>query len=149
VLTAGLNELWRLTSSDHVLARYPRNFAPFLIRSEVLTVQQNVDALQRTLDVLRSFNPKIRMIVTVSPVPLNATVQANDKHVVEATVLSKSVLRVAVDEFARRNADRVTYFPAFETVMWCSKDPWEADTRHVRRETVGNVMRLFEEVFLV
>ena len=100
------------------------------------------------MNVLRSFNPEIRLIVTVSPVPLHATFQANDKHVIEATVLAKSVLRIAMDEFVRNNSDRVSYFPAFETVMWCSKDPWEQDARHVRRETVANVMRLFEEIFL-
>ena len=148
ILTAGLIEVWRLLSSDQVLARYPRNFAPHLIRHDVLTVSQNVEALERTLNVLRSFNPEIRLIVTVSPVPLHATFQANDKHVIEATVLAKSVLRIAMDEFVRNNSDRVSYFPAFETVMWCSKDPWEQDARHVRRETVANVMRLFEEIFL-
>lgn len=148
ILTAGLVEVWRLLSSDHVLARYPRNFAPYLLQHELLSVAQNIEALERTLAVLCRFNPKIKLIVTVSPVPLHATFQT-EKHVIEATVLAKAVLRIAVDEFVRNNSDRVSYFPAFETVTWCSEDAWEEDARHVRRETVGNVMRLFEEIFLV
>jgi hypothetical protein len=33
--------------------------------------------------------------------------------------------------------------------MWLTKNPWEADFRHVSAEAVGNVMRLFEKMLLV
>ena len=148
VLTVGLNEVWRLGSSDTILARFPRNLAPDLVRSEVLSVEQNVAALQGTLDLLRAFNPRFRMIVTVSPVPLYATFQGHEKHVVVATQQAKAILRVAVDLFAQRNPEFVTYFPAMETVVWCTQNPWTPDARHVSAEAVGNVMRLFETMFL-
>jgi hypothetical protein len=148
VLTIGINEIWRLAFSDQVLARYPRNFSPYLVRNEVLTVQQNVDALQGALDVLKRFNPGIQLIVTVSPVPLMATFQAHDKHVLEANQHAKSVLRVAVEEFVRRNPESATYFAAFETVIWATDERWAPDCRHVSPKAVSNVMRLFEEVFL-
>jgi hypothetical protein len=148
VLTVGLNEVWRLGSSDTILARFPRNLAPDLVRSEVLSVEQNVAALQGALDLLRAFNPRFRMIVTVSPVPLYATFQGHEKHVIVATQQAKAILRVAVDLFAQCNTEHVTYFPAMETVMWCTQNPWAADGRHVSAEAVGNVMRLFETMFL-
>lgn len=148
ILTVGLNEVWRLGSSDTILARFPRNMAPYLVRNEVLTVEQNVEALQGTLDVLRSFNPRFQMIVTVSPIPLYATFQGHEKHVVVATQDAKAILRVAVERFAAANPNHVSYFPAMETVIWCTKNPWDPDGRHVSREAVGNVMRLFEEMFL-
>jgi hypothetical protein len=148
ILTLGLIEVWRLAFTDAVLARYPRTMSPHLIRSEVLSVDQNLAALERMLAVLRMHNPGIRIIVTVSPVPLYATFQGHDKHVIVATQMAKSVLRVAIDQFATRNPDVVTYFPAFETVMWCTANPWQPDMRHVSKEAVVNVMRLFEEVFV-
>jgi hypothetical protein len=67
--------------------------------------------------------------------------------VVVASSLSKCTLRVAAEEFARRNSG-VTYFPAFETVMYCTENPWERDQRHVRRSTVARVMRLFHTMFV-
>jgi hypothetical protein len=148
ILTLGLIEVWRLNSSDAVIARYPRAMSPHLIRGEILTVDQNVSALEQALALLRAHNPTIRMIVTVSPIPLYATFQGTEKHVIVATQQAKSVLRVAVDQFAVRNPEAVTYFPAFETVMWCTKDPWQSDMRHVSQEAVDNVMRLFEKVFI-
>jgi hypothetical protein len=148
ILTVGLNEVWRLGFSDIILARYPRNLAPYIVRGEVLSVEQNVEALQGGLDVLRSFNPRIQLIVTVSPIPLYASFQGHEKHVVVATSEAKATLRVAVERFAASNRGCVTYFPAMETVLWCTKNPWDPDLRHVSREAVGNVMRLFEEVYL-
>ena len=149
VLTLGLIEIWRLASDDTVLARYPRQMELSLVRREVLSVQQNVEALERALAVLIEHNPAIKMIVTVSPVPLYATFQGDEKHVVVATQNAKSILNVAVHEFAHKHPDRVVYFPAFETVTWCTENPWDDDRRHVSREAVANVMRLFEEMLVV
>ena len=148
VLTLGLIEIWRLAFSDDVLARYPWKAAPELIRSEMLTIQDNVAILNQALKTLKSFNPGLRLIVTVSPVPLYATFQAAQKHVVEATQLSKSVLRIALEQFVAENPDDVSYFPAFETVMWCTENRWSEDMRHVSDEAVGNVMRLFERIYI-
>jgi hypothetical protein len=147
VLTLGLIEVWQLAFDDNVLARYPWRMAPELIRSRILSVQENVEILNRTLSVLKSVNPGIRMIVTVSPVPLYATFQATTKHVVSATQQAKSVLRVALEEFATQNVNCVSYFPAFETVMWCTENRWKADMRHVSDEAVANVMRLFDRMY--
>jgi hypothetical protein len=149
VLTIGLNEVWWLGNTDTILARFPRKLASFLVRNEVLTVEQNVNALQRALDVVRSFNPDVRFIVTVSPVPLYATFQGDKMHVIAATAQAKAILRTAIETFADRNPDIVSYFPAMETVLWCTRNPWDGDGRHVSKEAVSNVMRLFEEVYLV
>lgn len=147
VLTLGVNEVWRLESDGSVLARVPWGVGSSLVRPEVLSVEQNVAELQSMLDTWRSHNPNIRIIVTVSPVPLTATFRGDEQHVITATCQSKSVLRVAADRFAAAN-DGVDYFPSFETVMYCSGDPWRPDFRHVTRPTVSRVMRLFDTMFV-
>jgi hypothetical protein len=147
VMTLGMNEVWFLKSDNTALARAPWGIASSLVEGRVLTVEQNVYELQRMLDIWRSYNPKIKLIVTTSPVPLHATFRGSDYHVVTANAHSKSTLRLAAQEFAERNKD-VFYFPAYETVIYCTKNPWEDDQRHVSQEAVKNVMGLFGEMFV-
>ncbi|MGA0532896.1 GSCFA domain-containing protein [Hansschlegelia sp. KR7-227] len=71
-------------------------------------------ALTQSIQGLRKLNPKIKVILTVSPVPLTAT--ASGRHVLAATMLSKSVLRAVADEVSNRMPN-VDYFPSFELVF--------------------------------
>ncbi|MDB5102374.1 MAG: hypothetical protein JWP91_63 [Fibrobacteres bacterium] len=147
VMTLGMNEVWYLKSENAALARAPWGIASSLVESRVLTVEENVYELQRMLDLWRSYNPEIKLIVTTSPVPLHATFRGSDYHVITANAHSKSTLRLAAQEFAERNKD-VFYFPAYETVLYGTKNPWEEDQRHVSQEAVRNVMSLFGEMFV-
>lgn len=70
-----------------------------------------VDDLNWILDFLKSHNPDIRMLLTVSPVPLVAS--ASGQHVLPATVYSKSVLRAVAGHMYSEHA-QVDYFPSFE-----------------------------------
>jgi len=148
IMTVGLTEVWRLAYDNSVLARFPRSSASHLVYKQVLSVEENINELQRMLDILRVHNPGIKIIITVSPVPLYATFRAEESHVVTATYYSKSVLRAAVQEFVDRNPGVVFYFPAFEVVTYCAPKPWDEDCRHVTREAVSQVMELFEKTFL-
>jgi hypothetical protein len=92
--------------------------------------------------MLRDANPKIKVILTVSPVPLTAT--ASGDHVLIATMRSKSILR-AVAADAVSSSDFVDYFPSFEIV---SSFPYgrifyEANLRSVKPDGVAHVMNLF------
>ena len=147
VMTLGLNEVWTLRADGSVFARNPWKVAAALVERKVLTVEENVQELQRMLDVWRAHNPGLKLILTVSPIPMLATFRGHDTHVVAATGHAKATLRVAAEEFARRNRD-VHYFPAFETVMYCTERPWEPDQRHVTRAAVAKVMRLFDRTFV-
>jgi hypothetical protein len=148
VITLGMNEVWRLKADGSALSRAPWNLAPYLVERQVLTPEQNVAELERMLAVWRSFNPDLRLIVTVSPVPLHATFRGDDHHVIAANAHSKSVLRVAAESFCERNRGIVHYFPSYETVMHCVRDPWDADQRHVSPAAVSRVMALFEVMFV-
>ncbi|MBS7788970.1 GSCFA domain-containing protein [Roseococcus sp. SDR] len=91
---------------------------------------------------LRRVNPRARVILTVSPVPLKAT--AEDRHVLQSTVYSKSVLRVAAQEIADSHAD-VAYFPSYEIITGAYNRGayFGPDLREVEEAGVEHVMRLF------
>ncbi|MBE8985966.1 GSCFA domain-containing protein [Nostoc sp. LEGE 12450] len=147
VITLGMNEVWTLTSDGSVFSRCPWGFAASLVCKKVLTVEENISELQKMLDIWRIYNPDIKIILSVSPVPLHATFRGDTFHVIAANCHSKSILRIAAEEFASRNKN-VFYLPAYETVLYCTKNPWTEDQRHVSREAVENVMQLFDKMFV-
>lgn len=91
---------------------------------------------------LRAINPTARLIFTVSPVPLAATMSGN--HVLAATTYSKSVLRAAAQEIAEDH-DGVFYFPSYEIIMGvpAAARYFAEDMRNVTEEGVAHVMSVF------
>lgn len=146
IITLGLNEVWYFRPDGSVFSRSPWRTAPSLVEHCTLTVQQNVDMLQRMLEILRQHNPKLKLIVTLSPVPLHATFLGDSKHVVEANCHSKAILRVAAEEFTQRN-EEVYYFPSYELITSCLESPWDEDQRHVAPSAVARVMEMFHAMF--
>ncbi|RUO45161.1 GSCFA domain-containing protein [Idiomarina aquatica] len=71
------------------------------------------DNLLSAIAVMRKMNPKLRFILTVSPVPLTAT--ASGKHVLTATMHSKSLLR-AVAATVSETKHYIDYFPSYEII---------------------------------
>jgi hypothetical protein len=147
IITLGLNEVWRFKMDGSVFSRSPWRIAPSFVEHLTLTVEENVAELQIMLDVLRQFNPGVKVIVSLSPVPLHATFLHEKYHVVEANMHSKAVLRVAAQEFIERN-DEVYYLPSFELITCGIKEPWQEDQRHVNPNAVGRVMEMFREMFV-
>ncbi len=148
IVTLGLNECWRLLHDGTALSRNPRGLSSYLTaRPHVLSVEENVADIRRFAEIVRAHNPDFQLIVSVSPIPFMATTRAVDTHVVAANTHSKSVLRVAAEEICRADP-QAHYFPSYELVTACLNDPWDADLRHVTRETVGEVMDLFDAMFV-
>jgi GSCFA family len=98
--------------------------------------------LRALIAELREINPDLRVILTVSPVPLVAT--AGEKHVLAATAYSKAVLRVAAEE-SSNSVPAVIYFPAYELVTGpqAPSDYFEHDLRNVSKSAVDAVMAAF------
>lgn len=117
IFTLGLTECWADRDSGRVFPTCPgvvagsfdpaRHVFVNLRHAEVLA------DLEAARNMLQGLNAGMRMILTVSPVPLTAT--AAGGHVLAATARSKAVLRAAADEFAATHAD-VDYFPSYEIV---------------------------------
>ena len=104
------------------------------------SVNEVVEDMLSAFSIIKSWNPDARFILTVSPVPLVAT--ATIEHVITATILSKSILRVAASEVCKAMSE-VKYFPAYEIVTGpqAPKNSFEENRRDVSAISIENVMR--------
>lgn len=146
VFTLGLTECW-ISALDG--AAYPvapgtagGTYDPKRHRFVNFTMKEVVSDMNQFLAKLALVNPKARVILTVSPVPLVAT--AADRHVLVSTVYSKSVLRVAAEELEREHA-HVQYFPSYEIITGphAQGQYFGPDRRSVTEAGVNHVMKIF------
>lgn len=147
VFTLGLTECWtsRLDGAAYPLAPGVAGGA-YVSEKHVfvnLGVGEVVADLKLFLQKLKLVNPKARVILTVSPVPLMATAE-RDTHVLAATTYSKSVLRVAAQEIVNSH-DNVYYFPSYEIItgQHVGNGYYAEDRRGVVEQGVDHVMRIF------
>jgi len=105
MLTLGLAESWYDNKTDLHLNRFPGMTAvkanPDRFSLHVLDYDEILAAMNRTYAVLAKHNPSFKMLVTVSPVPLDRTFRTDD--ILAANCYSKSVQRAAVEAFVKAN----------------------------------------------
>jgi hypothetical protein len=146
VFTLGLTECWASAEDGCVYPVCPGTLAgQFDAAKHILlnlTVEQTVADMRAFIAELRAINPRARLILTVSPVPLVAT--ALDRHVLVSTTYSKSVLRVAAEMLAESDP-AIAYFPSYEVILSPAARGayFAADLRSVTEAGVDHVMRLF------
>ena len=89
----------------------------------------------------------MRVLLTVSPVPLVATYEP--RHVLVSTTYSKSVLRVAA-QAALDQLPYVDYFPSYEIISTAStsRNYYRDDLREVTDMGVAHAMRCFTHHFI-
>ena len=146
VFTLGLTESWRSADQSYEYAICPGTVAgEFDPEAHVFVneIYPNIaKALRQALTIMHGMNPKLRVLLTVSPVPLTAT--ATHAHVLVATTYSKSVLRAVAGDVAANSA-LVDYFPSYEIIV---APPFEGkffakNKRSVLSEGVDHVMSQF------
>ena len=108
VFTLGTNHVYveRATGEivDNCQKRPQREF-----EERELTVEECADALSEAITLLRQANPKVNVIITVSPIRYA-------KYGYHGSQLSKAVLLLATDKVTKEEGERVYYFPAYEIV---------------------------------
>jgi hypothetical protein len=150
IFTLGLTESWRNTVLNFT---YP--VCPGTIRGEydsnkhkfhnLSYAEVKVD-LENIISVLKIVNPNIKIILTVSPVPLVATY--SKQNVLLASSYSKSILRAVCGELDN-DYENVQYFPSFEIVNHiCSFGQYLGeDLRDISQRGVKHVMDIFFSTF--
>jgi len=117
VFTLGLTEGWENAETGQPYAMCPGTvagaFDPGRHRFRQYRSDEIRAALEQAVKLMRRVNPGLRVLLTVSPVPLTAT--ASGQHVLVATMHSKAVLRMVAGEMAAED-DGVDYFPSYEIV---------------------------------
>lgn len=150
VFTLGLTESWRDKRDGSIYPVAPGCGAGIFEKKDYefhnLSTSEVINDLNTFLRKLFRVNRKVKVILTVSPVPLIATMSGD--HVLAANTYSKSVLRAAAGEVANGN-DRVVYFPSYEIITSVPSRGayYMPDCRSVREEGVRHVMRVFFESF--
>ena len=141
--------LWRAVPSD----RHDPKRHGFRVSS----VAENLDNLRAIVRLVRAHcAPSASIVFTLSPVPLAATFRG--VACVTANAVSKSVLRVAVDELLRENGvgygssakaerSKLYYWPAYEIIKEGFADPYLEDGRHPKPEIVQEVLRIFGKYY--
>jgi len=143
VFTLGLTEAWESTVDGAVYPTCPGTaggvFDPEKHRFVNYSVGDIRDDMVSAIRLIRRHNPQLRVILSVSPVPLVAT--ATEDHVLVATTYSKSVLRVAASEIVAAEPN-VRYFPAYEIITGpqAPDDFYQRDRREVTDAAVTVAM---------
>ncbi len=117
VFTLGLTEHWVNSGQNHEYPVCPGTAGGTFDAAIHSFVNHGYDEtighLNAAISAMRSANPRLRFILTVSPVPLTATMSS--QHVLVATMRSKSILRAVAGTLAERS-DHIDYFPSYEIV---------------------------------
>lgn len=130
VFTLGTNHVYveRATGEivDNCQKRPQREF-----EERKLTVEECADALREAITLLRQANPKVNVIITVSPIRYA-------KYGYHGSQLSKAVLLLAADKVIKEEGERVYYFPAYEIVNDELRDYrfYKADMLHPNEQAV-------------
>ena len=130
VFTLGTNHVYveRATGEivDNCQKRPQREF-----EERELTVEECADALREAITLLHQANPKVNIIITVSPIRYA-------KYGYHGSQLSKAVLLLAADKVIKEEGERVYYFPAYEIVNDELRDYrfYKADMLHPNEQAV-------------
>lgn len=130
VFTLGTNHVYveRATGEivDNCQKRPQREF-----EERELTVEECADALREAITLLRQANPKVNVIITISPIRYA-------KYGYHGSQLSKAVLLLAADKVIKEEGERVYYFPAYEIVNDELRDYrfYKADMLHPNEQAV-------------
>jgi hypothetical protein len=146
IFTLGLTETWRHKADGTVYPTAPGVLAGTFDPDRHEFHNAGFEEIHRDFlafrTALQRINPAIRILLTVSPVPLTAT--ASGAHVLAATTYSKSVLRAVAGTLAAQFHD-VDYFPSYEIVTGI-QSRWrffDENLRTVLPEGVTAVMDVF------
>ena len=151
VITLGIAECVYDLANDLYLETWPGKYinkeqhAQYEVH--VLSAEDIFQSLESVHSLLSRYLPdNFRILLTVSPVPLQVTLR--DCDVITANSYSKSSLRAASEQFALIHGN-VDYLPVYEGVILSDRvNSWDVDLRHPSQFIVKlNTMRLLKEYY--
>jgi GSCFA family len=151
IFTLGLAEVWRDVKADVFINRTPirslLETEPDRYEFHLTGFAQNLANLEAIHALLSQYgHPDVRIIVTVSPIPLMNTFSTKD--IVVANTWAKSLLRAVAEEWALTHGN-VDYFPSYEIVSNSDRAAmWERDLRHVKGAGAHHIAELFLRHYL-
>jgi len=150
VLTLGLTEVFFQNTNHNAICATPGYGSGGGHDTYVRFTEygENFDNVDRIIHLIKDINPKAKVIITVSPVPLGST-YSNSDHAV-ANTESKSILRAVAGAIVRKHSDMCYYFHSYELANSYDRSKvFIDDARHVNRSFVAYIMHEFEKQFVV
>jgi hypothetical protein len=149
VFTLGMSEAWFNSDDGSVYPSCPGTIKGKFDSKKHKFINFSVDHiyedLKNSFEKMKLINKNIKMILTVSPVPMLATV--TKEHIAVANNYSKSKLVVAAREIAN-DISEIEYFPSYELVIGSyMQSCFENDRRSVRSAHVEKIMELFKRKY--
>ena len=138
-LTLGTNHVYRLKETGEIVDNCEKRPAA-LFQEELLSVDQCADYLRQAIDLLRSVNPDIHVVLTVSPIRYR-------KYGYHESQLSKATLLLAIERILN---SQLIYFPAYELILDELRDYrfYAADMLHPSAQAVEYIWeRLVDSYF--
>lgn len=121
-------------------------------RFRTTTVQENIDNVLYLIAFVRRVAPAIKIVVTVSPVPMLASFEF--ESAVQADCLSKSTMRLVAHEVVNNSGlENTLYWPSFEIFRWGGSNAsafYAADDGaawHVSEDKVAATVEAFVKMF--
>lgn len=151
ILTLGLSEVWYDNVSGEPLWRAltVKTYDPERHVFRIETVEKTLEWLSCIERLRKKHLPKMKVIFTLSPIPLKTTFRPVSAY--SANAVSKAVLRAALDEHLRAHSDIVNnelfYFPSYEMVTNYFIDPFREDNRHLAPIVTGSIIAFFAKYF--
>ena len=142
IFTLGTNHVycWKETGeiADNCL-KLPQK----LFEEKELSVDECVAFLQQAIDILKSRNPQVQVVLTVSPIRYA-------KYGFVGSQLSKATLILATHRLLGLLPDCTTYFPAYELMNDELRDYrfYAPDMLHLSEQAVEYIWQRFTDVYL-
>ena len=113
-----------------------------LFTKRMLSASEIIDAFETLLDYLKITNPKLKIILSISPV-------RHLKDTLESNAVSKSILRLATWQLTEKYPDKISYFPAYEIMMDDLRDYrfYKEDMIHPTVQAENYIWERFNETF--
>lgn len=140
VFTLGTNHVYILNETGEIVDNC-RKRPQRLFTERELTVDECAEYLCRAIGRLRSVNPDVRVVLTVSPIRYA-------KYGFHGSQLSKAVLLLTADKVVRGH-DMVEYFPAYEIVNDELRDYrfYREDMLHPSDQAVEYIWQRFGDTY--
>jgi hypothetical protein len=140
LITLGTSWVYRYVESENLVAnchKIPQN----KFKKEILSIDENLEIIEKMISLIHQINDKIAIIFTVSPV----------RHVKDGLVentQSKASLHTAI--YKTINNKSTFYFPSFEIMMDDLRDYrfYKNDLLHPNKTAMSYIWNIFKQVWI-
>lgn len=149
ILTLGMAQQMFVDGREYFGALTPQTALAASWR--LLTVEEICAHLRSILAKIRSVNPDIHIVISLSPIPLRRSI--GHASAFGQDCMSKSLLRVAIATLMQEAPPNQSYWPSFEIIRWMGGHVGPffgvggADIRHIFPAVLDVVMELFVESY--